>query len=203
MIDSNKINREALETVQRASMNYTFLNDSLEIKKLVDGDVTNVVFVLNWENSGSTPAIDLATSFNGKVEPPPANRSQISPTEEEFIGILNNPARETIGPRAPLQSRRLSMAAIPILGKGYFEPHPAVNEGLRMQLVPLLWSWVVYRDVFSGTPIRLSEWCGYISDVRRTANPTLAPDFTVEPCAKHNCTDQYCEDYEQIIKHFN
>jgi len=68
------------------------------------------------------------------------------------------------------------------------------------------WGWVVYRDVFEGTPVRLSEFCFNITNPRwqrpnhnDETNPMKA---TTLPCKTHNCYDENCSDYNKRIEGF-
>lgn len=68
------------------------------------------------------------------------------------------------------------------------------------------WGWIVYRDVFEGTPVRLSEFCFNVTnpiwqkpDHIDQTNPMKA---TILPCKTHNCYDENCSDYNKRIEGF-
>ncbi len=69
------------------------------------------------------------------------------------------------------------------------------------------WGWVVYRDVFGGTPIRLSEFCLNMTDPQwqnpdHSARPGII-SMTNLPCHQtHNCYDENCSDYSKRIEGF-
>jgi hypothetical protein len=67
-----------------------------------------------------------------------------------------------------------------------------------------LWGWVVYRDIFDGTPIHLSEFCTEITDPKWTKpdHIDVTGDLRVNtmPCPTHNCYDQDCADYTARIR---
>jgi len=69
------------------------------------------------------------------------------------------------------------------------------------------WGWVVYRDVFSGTPIRLSEFCLNMTNPQwQKPDHTAQPGYismTNLPCHEtHNCYDDNCSDYSKRIEGF-
>jgi len=61
------------------------------------------------------------------------------------------------------------------------------------------WGWMAYRDVFSDTKPHITEFCRHLDTVR-TAGGELALAFDFGYCDQHNCTDEHCPDYEDIIK---
>jgi hypothetical protein len=73
------------------------------------------------------------------------------------------------------------------------------------------WGWIVYKDIFPNTPIHVTEFCNHLLATGYTApdsdNPLPPPvtsNSTIttnwESCKKHNCIDQYCEDYDEVVK---
>ena len=67
------------------------------------------------------------------------------------------------------------------------------------------WGWMAYRDVFPGTPIRLTEYCVELANVTATGEEHTSPstnfNWTTQPCpVAHNCYDEYCPDYEERIQ---
>jgi hypothetical protein len=69
------------------------------------------------------------------------------------------------------------------------------------------WGWVVYRDVFSATPIRLSEFCLNMTNPQwqnpdHSGRPGLITMSNL-PCRQtHNCYDENCQDYSKRIEGF-
>jgi hypothetical protein len=68
------------------------------------------------------------------------------------------------------------------------------------------WGWVVYRDIFDGSPIHLSEFCFNETNPRWTkpnhSDVTGNLAMTTLPCQTHNCYDTDCKDYESRIQGF-
>ena len=78
----------------------------------------------------------------------------------------------------------------------------AVQQGTRHTFV---WGWVVYRDTFAKTPLRLSEFCLTITNPRWTKahnDATGDTAITTLPCATHNCYDENCADYGKRVEGF-
>jgi hypothetical protein len=74
----------------------------------------------------------------------------------------------------------------------------AVNRKQRL----FFWGWATYSDVFSDTPVRLTEFCLEavnitFSDTTKPSDPTTNMRFDIESCDRHNCYDGDCPDYER------
>jgi hypothetical protein len=69
-----------------------------------------------------------------------------------------------------------------------------------------VWGWVVYRDVFNATPVRLSELCLTITNPIWTNSDhtklTTEMRATTLPCKTHYCYDNDCRDYSKRIEGF-
>lgn len=71
----------------------------------------------------------------------------------------------------------------------------------------IIWGWIVYRDIFPDTPIRLSEFCVQLTNPRWTSSVDHADpagDILIDnpPCITHNCYDDNCEDYSKRIQDY-
>jgi hypothetical protein len=186
--DSNDINRQSLQSVQRA---YVTCND---IEEIINTAVVNGIkehvwkFSAKCENSGTTPAISEIAYFNGDNLPN-------EPTGEQFIGPpKSHRPISVIGPKSPVEVGELHKMDSFILGN---EPFSSI--GLVEPQHVIFWAWVAYRDVFPGTKPHVTEVCqklfGLASN-RIFPNPSIG--FSLLNCETHNCTDEYCADYDKI-----
>jgi len=195
MRQSNEINREALESVQRA---------------FVTGRITGQVRTTNmdsthaWEiditleNSGTTPAIDTVTYYNSK-----AKTITEEPTEELFKGVDTafSPAF-TIAPKGTQELVPPVTGEDLILGRDFGN---VIRESTNFIPQPnmFVWGWVVYRDVFPQTEQHLTEFCWRLRSVDLPASPVSPKNsdpvrFSWVGCKQHHCTDHDCKDYDTI-----
>ncbi len=184
MIESNRINREALYTVQRAYIVYDG----------VEHDVVNAVigaqkivplgkafrFYAKWDNSGNTPAIEVVQAFGV------AGRQPGKLSEENFLleGQENDPQFSTsvVGPQTSVTSR---VQYMPI-------SFANASEGERY-----FFGWTYYRDTFTNTKPHITEFCEHLDTVETA--PRDAYRFTLSQCREHNCVDEFCADYDSVV----
>jgi hypothetical protein len=158
-------------------------------------------FLLNWLNSGNTPATGVVIETNAQ-----AWRSSL-PEGFDFPEIKDkNKTVAAIGPKS-------SYGTTSDINKDDLMDAWAGKSRI------FFWGSVVYKDVFPGDPDRLSEFCVEMTHVTfkqapETNRPTpraggaAAPDQSVPPaivggvvgyqwqaCREHNCYDQDCKDY--------
>lgn len=71
-----------------------------------------------------------------------------------------------------------------------------------------IWGWVEYRDIFSDTPVHLSEYCLILTNPQffslnspkppsSHSDPTTEAKMTNMPCETHYCYDKECTDYSK------
>ena len=196
MVESNSINREALENVQRAFVRVTGITVDHGAIQTPGGVQGHWEIGAHWENSGSTPALNVIQSFDVK------NLSD-EPDETTFVGG-HNPSEyvpSVIGPRAPQDSGILRRPENFIFG-GLSPPtksHPTV---IAVGERPIAWGWIAYKDAFDSSHV--TEFCQELIEVRSSINrPINAPvgsglSFRWDGCKHHNCQDKYCSDYNSI-----
>jgi hypothetical protein len=184
MRESNTINRESLVTVQRA-----FLN----MRTIVGGPFfgpgqTGYTFTTDWENSGSTPAIGVINYFGIVEKGIDDDKISTFPfvAEKDTVyqmSVVGPKATDTVGTR--------------------YEP-----DGFWMPVTTTrhiaFWGYRLYRDVFPGTDVHLTEFCEYLMNTYKSI-PTTSPHFAATPwsfsfseCPVHNCSDQDCKDYGNL-----
>jgi len=148
------------------------------------GKVTGYKVHEAWVNNGTTPTQTAVAQYNV------ANWSD-RPTHGFDFGQLPQAERQeyVLGPKASWEviSVPLSfdMLATAISGRHVFA-----------------WGWVVYRDIFKGSPPRLSEFCFELTNPKWRGGDRTSPStlFSVDtlPCQTHNCYDEYCDDYPKL-----
>jgi hypothetical protein len=180
--DANKTTREALVSVQRAFIAQTGVMSYLPVIR--DKKVTDLTLQLPWFNAGTTPI--------------KKGRSQINWHGFPGWGLPNNfdfPDEGRVQPRQfviPPKGLGTATMDLPITWLGYFK-----SGSLRF----FVWGWITYHDIFEGTPVRLSEFCYEVKDVKTSSeditSPSTSTTWQIELCDEHNCFDEECRDYKQ------
>jgi hypothetical protein len=191
MVKSNKINREALESVQRAfiTLKSSHLSDPYFVKTLT-GEERWLAVDINWENSGVTPATPAKSYWSLDVIPDAKFESL------EFFKPLDNIHFDqfVIGPKDVVQAGSIRKKESQIISP------PA---GARLAI----WGWNVYRDIFASGKPHLTEFCYSLTSViKRTSGDSSKPpsyEMDLTTCPKHNCTDETCDDYKEITEFAN
>ena len=190
MIDSNKLNGEALYSVQRAFISSQKYTTELATYTTINGKpvkpITYIEVTAHWENVGSTPAIGVLTIFG-------SGQLNHEITEEEFLG------------KTTLTGKSLSTSAIP--------PKATLDSATLRQ--PLDWfsqidpaqhwfyfGWLRYRDTFPNTKIHVTEFCWRVEEISwkvdSNGKHVGKPHFSGGTCDQHNCVDEFCDDYSKI-----
>ena len=207
MLDTNKISRDSLVSVQRAFVNFKGI-DSSGITPTVGVKVPGLddkkhgfQFRSLWENSGSTPAVSVLTFFSiDDIPDDKADKFQFAtPKGTRFT-------KTVIGPKSSGSSGAI------VRPDGFWEV-------LSNKHSLYFWGWRIYRDVFPHTPTRVTEFCASLfavvlniqasSDRNKMSLLTfeklvgskkeLQYAFQFGDCeGRHNCADADCEDYEKI-----
>lgn len=191
---SNEINREALESVQRAFVAY----HGIEERRAKQGNRVFWEFQPTYENSGATPALDVINLFS-------IGEGSGELAEQEFkIGRQTLPISKwpisTIAPRSTQSVARQFLEESYIFGTFLGDD---LSEFPNAHPKPDLyfWGWMVYRDVFRQTKRHLTEFCRHMDFPELvTRPPANSIRFNYEGCEQHNCTDEHCPDYEEITK---
>ena len=181
MAESNKISKESLVSVQRA---FVVFSGVVYGTKFADSSGKNVVTMrLNapWQNSGNTPTKDAVSQVNWISLPQGLPDNFIYPD----IGTIPK-SQFALGPKVAGNTTMF----VPI---EYFEA--ALHRKTRL----FVYGWFTYRDIFSATPARLSEFCDEIINVKSSApmgDLNASVTWELSLCPKHNCYDEQCEDYQ-------
>lgn len=184
--NANDIAEKSYQFGQRAYVTYHGVKTVTHVvtnprgKESVAIDIT-----YQWENAGNTPAIGVQAFIA-------AHPQDDEPSEEEFVGVaLANPIASahrpdrmaSIGPKITVDSVTLHAP------EDFATDHPEVPR--------LFWGWILYRDIFPGTKVHLTEFCLKANDISR--DDDLQYQFHGATCDHHNCIDDFCLDYSSII----
>jgi|SRR6266850_408217 len=188
-IESNKINRDALTSVQRPFVNFSGINND---RLMLPNRPPLWQFTATIENSGTTPAI-TASSF---VD---ADALSDEPDEQRFRGDSRPElfSSATIGPKAVMRIGVVHRDEVALFGRNFDVKNLRPNIPVAMHVY--IWGYVIYKDVFLETKTHVTEFCQRLDSVSRSAD--LAQFQTTSAnCKKYNCTDEYCENYADIVK---
>jgi hypothetical protein len=195
MKQSNEITRNALTSVQRAFVTFRNINVAGGIQCTADTKVPEGFrFYATWENTGSTPAKSVIMQFTGGPYPWPIDNYVLreGETRDKFHPSV-------IGPKGTLNSGLYSVRTEDLIGR------PLKKTGTVM------WGWVVYRDVFKGTKPHVTEFCQTIAalNAEPPQNVPVPKSFSIPvgskinfellSCPQHNCADEDCKDYAEVI----
>lgn len=180
---SDKANETSTVT-QRAFVNFS----GPGLEKDVDGkNLKGIRVFYSMQNSGTTPARAGVSQWNMSLGPtvPQKGVDFDSLPQAERLPVV-------LGPKAFFQLKPIYIS---------IEDLEMVAGGKKHLF---FWGWTTYRDIFSGTPERLSEFCTEIVSVTWTkADHTDASgeiNTVSPPCPTHNCYDEDCEDYHRRIR---
>lgn len=177
-----KVNDKANETSVASQRAFVNFGGPVIVKDIQNGRWKGVNVYYGWTNSGTTPAKDEVSEWNMSL-------GDVSPDKGTDFDSLP-------------QNQRLSLVLGP---KSGFQLPPVYLTTQQLESIAdnkqhlFFWGWTTYRDIFPGTPKRLSEFCTDITSAVWTAPDHTSPaaDWkTVSPpCPVHNCYDEDCEDY--------
>jgi hypothetical protein len=182
-IVSNKANETSVAT-QRAFISFS----GPGFVKITNGKKLRGVNILYaMSNSGTTPARSGVSEWNLSLGPTAPQRGldfDKLPQSERLSIVL--------GPKANFQLTPIAIS---------MEDLEAVGAGKKHLF---FWGWTTYRDIFSGTPVRLSEFCTDITGITwaKADHTDAMGDINTSnpPCPTHNCYDEDCEDYSRRIQ---
>ena len=186
-IESNRLSREALQSVQRAFITFRTISSNRVLKT---GSNPRFDFKVSWENSGNTPATGVIQFFAFK-------ELNHEPSEEEFIDFKELPPEAHVtflGPKATMDSTLITM------NESFSNQFLGLSSDTKTASGYAGWGFVAYRDVFKGTAIRLTEFCEQLDHVSSPDNHSIDPTFIFNPCKQHNCIDEFCSDYQSVVK---
>jgi hypothetical protein len=175
--ESNEINREALESVQRAYVTFSPFITQVIRSRTNGSPPVAWRFQIPVVNSGTTPTRDMlnyATLYITEGE---------LPADFDFQDFEHGRSM-VLGPKAEINFET-SEAGIDSIAD--------VANGKKSLY---LYGWATYRDIFKNTQRHVTKFC-YRVEVR-TADPLhdLSPNARYTIYGKHNCTDEECDKAE-------
>jgi hypothetical protein len=196
MWDYNSLNREGLESVQRASISFQHFEDA----RIQDPDHADVhVWKMSamMENSGATNAMNVVgISLLAQLA--------AEPTDEQFRGNYSELSTISMPPKTTRD--------IPVVPDNIPEPFifgidmgttvtPKIASKTKINKQLFIWGWAYYRDVFPWTKPHVTEFCTQISGINFVAErPEPHIVFAYSGCKRHNCEDQQCKDYGDLVR---
>jgi len=206
MRESNKINRDALQSVQRAFIVFAGPTNGA---RLVDnsGGWTGQEIAVNWINGGNTAARGMVIQTNAAPFFPDIPEGYAFP-------LALPKAKAVLGPKAGYGTNDVIFKDV-------------IADYWRSKKRIFIWGNAAYKDVFAGSPDRLTEFCVELTHL--TVNmlpppgngkilptiPTMPPTpqaidvdrpeailtgFQWQQCPQHNCYDEDCKDYAARVK---
>jgi hypothetical protein len=190
MVQANRINGDALTSVQRAFITFRGIEYLRNFAISTNAKNAGFSFASVWENTGATPAVNVLGYFS----------VDWVREGQQFAFLANRRAefRKTVlGPKSTARSGGIYEPF------GFWQP---VTQETRLYF----WGWELYRDVFSGTKVHLTEFCSDLVGVRHPTSkppkqndiskmdPNLVFTFEFGDCSMHNCSDEDCPDYNAL-----
>ncbi|MFZ3217691.1 MAG: hypothetical protein WA192_16655 [Candidatus Acidiferrales bacterium] len=185
MRTANEISKESLVSVQRAFVGFSGAIIGMKIPDGIGKHIVTMRLNTPWINSGNTPTKDAVSQVNWISLPGGL------PDNFSYPDLANAPKSQfALGPKVAGNTT----LDVPI---EYFEATSKKTTRL------FVYGWFTYRDIFSNTPLRLTEFCDEIIDVKANfplSDPNANVTWGVALCGSHNCNDEQCEDYQLHAK---
>jgi hypothetical protein len=177
-----QVGNDALTSVQRAFITPKSLHQ-VRVFRHNEKNVDSWRFFMEWENSGSTPTRNARTRINY------LRISTELPANFTFPDFGSDPTIPIVfGPKAVLSSTQLP---IPTATMASVQQH-------RLHLY--IWGWTAYNDVFRSTKLHVTEFCRELTEISGNLETGEQISFLFSTCAQHNCIDEECNDYEQMVQ---
>lgn len=176
MLDSNAINREALESVQRAFVN---IGKTMQDNPVVipgQNEIRGWEFRPRMANSGSTPTRNASSHANFLFLP------AALPADFSFpdLGAQTPDIPFILGPKEEAMGALLNV------------PFSAIEDVKGKKTRLFFWGWATYNDIFPKTPQHISMFCIELAEVRGPLTPNTGYQFLWSLCGRHNCADDEC-----------
>jgi len=175
MIDSNKINREALESVQRA---FVVFSPTAEIGTSVNQQSKVIAWQAHvpMKNAGATSTKKLRNNISFYI-------SKTSLPDDFGFPDTSDVISGVLGPKDEIQLRTQNI--------------PIADVVLAQQNLThiYVYGWAAYRDVFPESPPHLTMFC-YELFLNTIPGDLTSIDYKLTgsflTCKKHNCQDDEC-----------
>jgi hypothetical protein len=162
-----------LVTIQRAFVFPREIDAQATFNRLT-GEYVRCRISKRWENSGTTPAVNVAMRENVGV----------------FAGDIPENFSFPDHPDNPTETIVLAPKG-DILGRGLFIPPNDIHSTMRGETRLFIWGWVEYDDVFEGSRRHRTEFCNeLITDGFEV--PIERREITSRVYGRHNGYDDHC-----------
>jgi len=186
------IARESMESAQRA---YVALH-SIEFTRGKTGNQPYWSVQPYWENSGSTPAIHAIANYT-VLE----GRAGIT---EEMFKSSGTPATQSRLVETVIASKAVqggvvaSLTEADLFGMNLGDNFENFTNTHQRDDV-WIFGWMVYRDILAATKDHLTEFCRHMEPPGLITGVPPAIKYNLSTCPTHNCQDEYCTDYAEIV----
>ena len=196
--DANNANREALEIVQRPFIVVGGLPFHRVWTPLPNRQtLKEISFEAVLTNTGNTPAVEMVHFFNIL----PGQQQELA--EDQFLGTRNDYRKDFLGPKAGYPIGPVKVTEDYLFSGQPLQDNPKLVKPMGKKLpTPLFFGWAVYKDGFAKAKVHVTEFCRELTGVNLVQKPVGPADLNFQfiSCVSHNCTDEYCPDYDQITK---
>jgi hypothetical protein len=188
---STELSRQSTESSRASQRAFLGIAISPRLEAVApQGKVTGYKVHMGWKNNGTTPTQSALAEFNI------ADWAERPSRGFDFAQLPQAERQEyVVGPQASWE-----VLTVPL-------SFDMLSDGRHL----FGWGWVVYRDIFKGTPVRLSEFCFELTNPKwlGPTGPVVGLDrlkpntlFVLDtpPCQTHNCYDEQCEDYPKLAQ---
>ena|SRR5579859_3796581 len=125
------------------------------------------------------------------------------PTDEQFRGRFRKLPVTRIGPKST-RGVRADPVPEPLIFGVDLGPVITTNSVTKTRFNNhlFIWGWAYYRDVFPKTKPHVTEFCTRITGANLLPNQAGGStiSFTQGDCKGHNCDDDQCRDYKDIVE---
>jgi len=181
MLDSNRINREALEAVQRAYITFSPAFDTTIKIDPFTHKANSWDFMIPMENSGVTPTRGMTAhidQWNGHDKLPGNFSYPDTGNAAPQLLVLGPKAKTDLGPVSITPDVIDALESVPKGGSWHL----------------YFYGWARYHDIFQATPEHITMFCYEVTSVTGDAyfprRDEVATFFIA--CPHHNCTDEEC-----------
>jgi len=156
--ESNQINREALESVQRAYISFFHIDSARVLRPGKTGHFYE--FTPSMQNNGNTQATIIASAIGGKTERQPTEKQFLAAQVDRFPIPLGSKSTQPVGPYVLPESEVFGND----LGDDLRPLGPLfMLSKITIKKHAVVWFWVVYKDVFPDTKPHLTVTCPPLS----------------------------------------
>lgn len=190
------LSHKSLTTVQRAFISFPGTQLRRFANSTPNGE--NWVFDAPFVNSGTTFGVQTIKMLFVGEAPNGLAEDRFIGSEADVAGAKTQPG--IVGPKDQRVLGPIFQTDQFVLGDWRIDWNKLKGnpQSVLISRHVLSWGWVIYRDVFPKTPRHLTEFCQELSAViMNPKDQTITVPFS--DCGSHNCTDEYCDDYKQLL----